>query len=251
MASIHAAGKQSGCRMVLVATGAGGHAIATLLSVAGAGSAILEATIPYAQEALENYIGRRPEAFVHTETAVAMAKAALERGRDICSARGPGLTPIGVGITATIATDSKTSIDRCIVATARPAASPDTGKSPAAVQRCQYRRTPVLQSSRQRAASRAPREQREQRRGGGGGAEKNAQNVDCNRCAGETVGAIGGFGSYLTVSTHELTLAKDGHRERSEQDGLVVSSSAPPLSTADWSCPTCRGRRWRACFVIL
>jgi hypothetical protein len=127
--TIHAAGKQSGARMVLVATGAGGHAIATLLGVAGASSTILEATVPYAQEALSDYIGHTPEVFVAPETASSMAVAALLRGSEISYARDPsgGLSPIGVGVTAAIATDrTRRGLDRCIVATARLRPDPDS-----------------------------------------------------------------------------------------------------------------------------
>jgi nicotinamide mononucleotide (NMN) deamidase PncC len=86
---------------VLALTGGGATAAAELLAVPGASRTVLELVVPYDEHALCQFLGRRPEQFCSTETAVAMAEAALARAR--CHA--PGQPIIGLGCTASLATD--------------------------------------------------------------------------------------------------------------------------------------------------
>jgi hypothetical protein len=118
----------------------------------------------------------------------------VERGRDICTARaGPaeGLFPIGVGITAAIATDrSRRGLDRCIVATARPVtAAAATVFKPSAV-----------------AATMGA--------GDGSGSAPLA-------AASRSGGGFDCSSNYLSISIHDLTMTK-GYRERADQDALVT-----------------------------
>lgn len=66
-------------RCVIVAAGAGSEAIAWLLRVPGASQTLLEALIPYAEPSLVEFLGGRPAHFVSPETAVAIARRALQR----------------------------------------------------------------------------------------------------------------------------------------------------------------------------
>lgn len=92
----------SGAQAALAATGAGSQAVHWLLSVGGASKFVLEATVPYASKALEDYIGFWPQKFVSGSTAEAMAAAAYTRAL----ARRPEAAPVlGLGCTASIATN--------------------------------------------------------------------------------------------------------------------------------------------------
>ena len=86
----------------LVASGAGSQAIAWLLGVPGASRTVLEASVPYARQAMVDYLGREPAEYASAETAVALAEAARERA----SRQREGEAPVaGLACAATIATD--------------------------------------------------------------------------------------------------------------------------------------------------
>ena len=92
----------SGSRLVLVVTGGGSQAISSLLSVAGASRSILLATVPYADTALTEWLGSRPESFCSSRTARAMAMSAYEKAK-ILDASAERL--VGVSCTASLASD--------------------------------------------------------------------------------------------------------------------------------------------------
>ncbi|MDB5391812.1 MAG: hypothetical protein JWM11_7458 [Planctomycetaceae bacterium] len=71
---------------VLVVTGGGASAIAELLEVAGASQTVLEARVPYFQEALFEWLGHRPDHTCDEHTALAMASVACQRGRQLLAA---------------------------------------------------------------------------------------------------------------------------------------------------------------------
>ncbi|MGE0057614.1 MAG: hypothetical protein AB7P33_19425 [Dehalococcoidia bacterium] len=96
--AIHA----SPVRTVLAVTGAGSQALAWLLGVGGASRTVLEATIPYAQTAFIDYAGRSPGEFASPDAASALAGKALERASILVE---DGITVVGIGCAATIATD--------------------------------------------------------------------------------------------------------------------------------------------------
>lgn len=75
-----------GLPAVLVVTGGGASAISEMLAVPGASRTVLEARVPYAQEALFEWLGRRPEHACDEQTALAMASIACQRGRQLLAA---------------------------------------------------------------------------------------------------------------------------------------------------------------------
>lgn len=98
--SIHASGK----RLVLAVTGGGSSAISSLLIVPGASRSVLEAIVPYDQQALEEWVGGKVEQACSLPTARAMAMAAFQRSahlshEDQCSELR------GIACTAGLATD--------------------------------------------------------------------------------------------------------------------------------------------------
>lgn len=95
--AIHAAGRP----FVLAATGGGALAAGLLLAVPGASRTVLEAVVPYSEEALADFLGSRPAQFCAPATAQAMARRARQRA---CWLR-PGAAGFGVGCTASLATD--------------------------------------------------------------------------------------------------------------------------------------------------
>jgi hypothetical protein len=92
---------RSPVRFVLAVTGGGASAGGMLLGVPGGSRTVLEILVPYHEQALAEFLGHRPEQFCSTGTAQAMARRALERARALAPA-GPVL---GVGCTASLATD--------------------------------------------------------------------------------------------------------------------------------------------------
>jgi nicotinamide mononucleotide (NMN) deamidase PncC len=88
-------------RCVLAATGGGSGAAALLLNVPGASRTVLEVVVPYDEQALVAYLGRRPEQFCSAATSRALAEQALERARRLA----PGAAVVGAGCTASLATD--------------------------------------------------------------------------------------------------------------------------------------------------
>jgi nicotinamide mononucleotide (NMN) deamidase PncC len=102
-------------KAVVAVSGGGFQAIAWLLEVAGASRTVIEAIVPYTEEALRDLLGYAPDKHVSPETARHMAKTAYERARKL----GPSDRPVvGIGCTATIRTDREKRGDHgCYVAT--------------------------------------------------------------------------------------------------------------------------------------
>lgn len=104
-------------RTVMVIAGAGTHALASLLGVAGASRTLLEALVPYDWAAFDDFLGQTPEQYVALPTARLMAGRALSRGRWLHGDE----TVIGLACTATIATDRpKRGPHRAHIATWQP-----------------------------------------------------------------------------------------------------------------------------------
>ena len=96
--AIHASPTQ----LVFEFAGAGSQALAWLHAVGGSSRTILEATDRYAGPALIETIGFRPSQFTAPGVAQALAIVAFLRARHLA---GPDEAVVGVGCTATIATD--------------------------------------------------------------------------------------------------------------------------------------------------
>jgi nicotinamide mononucleotide (NMN) deamidase PncC len=88
-------------RCVLAVTGGGAAAAGWLLSVPGGSRTILEVVVPYSEQALCEFLGRRPESFCSAETARAMAARAWQRARWLA----PSLPTAGIGCTAGLRSD--------------------------------------------------------------------------------------------------------------------------------------------------
>jgi hypothetical protein len=85
----------------LALTGGGAGAAAWLLSVPGGSRTLLEVVVPYGEEALGEYLGRRPASFCSADTGRALAARARERARWLA----PGAPVAGVGCTASLRSD--------------------------------------------------------------------------------------------------------------------------------------------------
>ncbi len=86
----------------VVVSGAGTQALAWLFGVAGASRTMLEARVPYAGKAFQEFIGRPPGKYVSGPSARLLAGNALRRAR-LLSDSPQNL--VGLGCTATISTD--------------------------------------------------------------------------------------------------------------------------------------------------
>lgn len=100
-------------RFVLAVTGGGSGAAAALLGVPGASRTVIEAVVPYHEQALVEFLRHRPEQFCSAATAQAMARRARERAAWL--ARGEIVA--GIGVTASLASDRpKRGEHRCFIA---------------------------------------------------------------------------------------------------------------------------------------
>lgn len=88
-------------RLVIALTGGGSGAISGLLGVPGASKSVLAAHVPYADSALESWLGCRPEQFCSERTARVMAMTAYLEARRYA----PSATVCGVACTASLASD--------------------------------------------------------------------------------------------------------------------------------------------------
>ncbi|MCW5839374.1 MAG: hypothetical protein KIT29_05605, partial [Anaerolineales bacterium] len=98
LAALFASGRQA----ALAVTGAGAQAIQWLLGVGGASQFVLDARVPYAARALQQYVGFVPQKYVSPSTAQAMAAAAYAQALATQPQAAPAL---GLGSTASIATN--------------------------------------------------------------------------------------------------------------------------------------------------
>jgi nicotinamide mononucleotide (NMN) deamidase PncC len=94
---IHASGRQ----LVVAVTGGGSGAISALLQVPGASASVLEAVVPYAATAMQQWIGGGIEKYCSERTARAMAMQAFECARELSD--GNLSTLVGIGATASLA----------------------------------------------------------------------------------------------------------------------------------------------------
>jgi nicotinamide mononucleotide (NMN) deamidase PncC len=91
-------------QMVLCVTGGGSLAISDLLHRPGASRTVLEASVPYAAEALIRWLSARPDQFSSERTARAMAMVAYYRAGDYAPAE-PTVPLAGLACTASLASD--------------------------------------------------------------------------------------------------------------------------------------------------
>ncbi len=90
-------------RGVIAVTGGGSRAIGWLLQVPGASRTVIEAVVPYAYPALQQWVGGTIDSACCEATARAMAMSAIMRARQLDD--GSSGEPFGVGATASLASD--------------------------------------------------------------------------------------------------------------------------------------------------
>jgi nicotinamide mononucleotide (NMN) deamidase PncC len=88
-------------RYVLAATGGGTTAAGWLLSVPGGSRTVLEIVVPYSEQSLSEFLGRRPASFCSAATARDMASRAWQRARWLA----PSVPTAGVACTAGLRSD--------------------------------------------------------------------------------------------------------------------------------------------------
>ena len=98
IARLHGSGHQA----VLAITGGGSGAVAELLRVPGGSRLLLEAVVPYDQQALTAFLGFEPSQACSVETAAALAQRANQRAVAFAPS---GARLVGLGATAGLVTD--------------------------------------------------------------------------------------------------------------------------------------------------
>jgi hypothetical protein len=88
-------------KVVLAVTGGGATAGAWLLAVPGGSRTVLEVQVPYACEAMDDWLGSTPESYCSAETARLMARRARERAAWLA----PGEPVVGIAATASLRSD--------------------------------------------------------------------------------------------------------------------------------------------------
>src|SRR6188508_2787012 len=92
----------SGRKAALAITGGGSGAIGELLRVPGGSRLLIEAQVPYDEQALAAFLGFAAEQACSADTAIAMARAARARASRLATA---GADPVGLGATAALVSD--------------------------------------------------------------------------------------------------------------------------------------------------
>lgn len=92
---IHASPSQ----VAIISTGGAAQALTWLLELPGSSRTVLEISVPYGPEALEEQLGYTPPKFVTPEVAQQLATRAFEHAQKLTSG-----IPLGVGCTASLAT---------------------------------------------------------------------------------------------------------------------------------------------------
>lgn len=96
--ALHASGRKA----AIAITGGGSGAIGELLRIPGGSRLLVEAQVPYDSEALSTYLGFAPAQASSADTAIAMARRAIERAAAMMPA---GSDLVGLGATAALASD--------------------------------------------------------------------------------------------------------------------------------------------------
>ncbi len=91
----------SGWGLVMAVTGGGASLAGWLLAVPGASRTVLEVIVPYHEDSLTQFLGRRPESFCSVGSSQALARRALERARWLL----PGRPIAGLACTASLRSD--------------------------------------------------------------------------------------------------------------------------------------------------
>jgi hypothetical protein len=98
ISALHASGRKA----ALAITGGGSGAIAEILRIPGGSRLLVEAQVPYDEQALATFLGYRPAQSCSAETAVALARTAHARAAALLP---PGSDIVGLGATAALVSD--------------------------------------------------------------------------------------------------------------------------------------------------
>jgi nicotinamide mononucleotide (NMN) deamidase PncC len=98
IAALHGSGRKA----ALAITGGGSGAIGELLRVPGGSRLLIEAQVPYDEQALATFLGFAPAQACSADTAIAMAKSARARAARLAPA---GTDLVGLGATAALVSD--------------------------------------------------------------------------------------------------------------------------------------------------
>lgn len=98
ISALHASGHKAG----LAITGGGSGAIGALLRVPGGSRLLVEAQVPYDEQALAGFLGFAPAQASSADTAIAMARVARARAAALMPAES---NPVGLGATAALVSD--------------------------------------------------------------------------------------------------------------------------------------------------
>ena len=98
ISALHASGRKA----ALAITGGGSGAIGALLRIPGGSRLLIDAQVPYGEQALAAFLGVEPAQACSSDTAIAMARSARVRATGLV----PADTPlVGLGATAALASD--------------------------------------------------------------------------------------------------------------------------------------------------
>jgi len=98
IAALHVSGRKA----ALAITGGGSGAIGELLRIPGGSRLLIEAQVPYDEQALASFLGFAPAQACSADTAIAMAQAARSRASSLAPA---GADLVGLGATAALVSD--------------------------------------------------------------------------------------------------------------------------------------------------
>ncbi len=103
ISALHASGRKA----ALAITGGGSGAVGELLRVPGGSRLLIEAQIPYDEQALAAFLGAAPAQACSSNTAIAMAQSARARATKLAPSTGNGAAAdlVGLGATAALVSD--------------------------------------------------------------------------------------------------------------------------------------------------
>jgi len=115
VSALHASGRKA----AIAITGGGSGAIGELLRVPGGSRLLIEAQVPYDEQALATFLGFAPAQASSSDTAIAMARTARARAAALAPA---GTDLVGLGATAALVSDRpRKGTHRCHIAFANSA----------------------------------------------------------------------------------------------------------------------------------
>src|SRR5436189_3313122 len=103
ISTLHASGR----KVALAITGGGSGAVGELLRVPGGSRLLIEAQVPYDEQALATFLGFAPAQACSSDTAIAMARTARARAARLVPSTGVGVGTdlVGLGATAALVSD--------------------------------------------------------------------------------------------------------------------------------------------------